>query len=52
MVKGKGGDESTERVVYMMKSIEDWDQNIVNITGGSVQGGEVITTFNTEGAKW
>jgi len=51
VVKGKGRDQSTERVVYMMKSrgprTEPWGTTRV-----SMKGREVVITFNTKEARW
>jgi len=52
VVQGKGADESTERVAYMMKSRGPRMEALGNTTAGrGIQGRERVIRSDTEGAR-
>jgi len=51
MVEGKGIDQSAERGSVHDEELRDKSRALKNTTRGSMEGREVVITFNTKGAR-
>ena len=51
VVKGKGRNRSTERGSVHDEEHRAENRDLRNITRGSIQGREVVMTFNTKGTR-